>query len=69
MNSVTRSNIAGATVNEYLQYLMRMKGYDFSSTSEMEIIRDIKEKFSALEIDQDKLMQQRMFQKSIDDPV
>jgi len=69
MNSVTRSNIAGATVNEYLQYLLRMKGYDFSSTSEMEIVRDIKEKFSALEVDQDKLIQQRMFQKSIDDPV
>jgi len=69
MNSVTRSNIAGGTVNEYLQYLMRMKGFDFSSTSEMEIVRDIKEKFAVLEVDQDKIVQQRMFQKSIDDPV
>lgn len=46
-----------------------MKGHDFSSSSEYEIVRDIKDKFSVLELELSKLEQYKLLQNTVDDPV
>ena len=42
--NINRSNIAGWHITDYLKKLLLIKGYVFSTSSEMEIVREIKEK-------------------------
>ncbi|KAK6588837.1 actin-like protein [Cryptosporidium xiaoi] len=42
-NAITRSDVAGRNVTEYLNLQLRMAGTIFHTKSEMEIVRDIKE--------------------------
>lgn len=43
-HSITRADIAGRDVTRYLQLLLRKEGHKFVSSSEMEVVRQIKEK-------------------------
>jgi len=42
-HSITRIDVAGRDVTEYLQLLLRKAGYNFHSSAEKEIVRSIKE--------------------------
>jgi len=43
-HAIARMDVAGRDVTAYLQRLLRRAGHHFSTTAEMEIVRDIKEK-------------------------
>jgi centractin len=43
-NAVSRIDLAGRDVTEYMQLLLRKSGYNFHTTAEKEIVRNIKEK-------------------------
>jgi centractin len=47
-NAVLRSDVAGRDVTEYLQLLLRKGGYHFQTSSELEIVRAIKERLCFL---------------------
>jgi len=50
-HSVTRIDVAGRDVTEYLQLLLRKAGHNFHTSAEMEVIRDIKEKICYVAFD------------------
>jgi len=43
-HAVTRIDVAGRDVTEYLQLLLRRAGHNFHTSAEFEVVRDIKEK-------------------------
>lgn len=43
-HAMQRIDVAGRDVTEYLQLLLRKSGNNFNTSSEMEVVRDIKEK-------------------------
>lgn len=43
-HAITRIDVAGRDVTEYLQRLLRKSGYTFHTSAEMEVVKDIKEK-------------------------
>lgn len=46
--SIIRSDIAGRDVTRYLKILLRKEGLIFNTTSEFEIVKNIKEKLCYL---------------------
>ena len=48
---IMRMNVGGRDITEYLQLLMMKAGYDFHSSSEKEIIREIKESLCYVALD------------------
>lgn len=42
-HGATRSNVAGRHVTSYLRWLLQKEGHDFTTTSEFEVVREIKE--------------------------
>jgi centractin len=52
-HAITRIDVAGRDVTDYLQLLLRKSGHTFHTSAEMEIVRDIKEKMSAIPFDSD----------------
>jgi centractin len=42
-HSVMRSDIAGREVTKYLKLLLRKEGFNFNTTAEFEIVKNIKE--------------------------
>lgn len=55
-HNITRLNIAGRHITEYLIRLLQMKGYNFNSSADFEIVRELKEKFCFVspDIEQDR---------------
>lgn len=57
-HAVRRSELAGARLTEHFQHLLREKGYIFSTSAELEIVRDIKEKLTYVAYDYDQELAQ-----------
>jgi centractin len=49
-HAITRIDVAGRDVSEYLQLLLRKSGHTFHTSAEMEVVRDIKEKMCVYQI-------------------
>jgi len=45
-DSISKVELAGYHVDQYLQLLLRRKGYGFSGKRDMEIVRKVKEKMA-----------------------
>ena len=43
-HAITRMDVAGRDVTDHLQLLLRRSGYNFTTTAERDIVREIKEK-------------------------
>eukprot|EP01084_Bolivina_argentea_P134777 237614_1 len=56
--AVSRIDIGGRDLTKYLMRIFNERGYSFSTSSEMDIVRDIKEKLCYIALDYDKELQQ-----------
>lgn len=55
-HAMSRCDISGRDIDEYLMRSLQSKGYSFSTTAEREIVRNIKEKLCYIALDYEKEM-------------